>query len=93
MENLRIATAQFENRSGDKAYNLSVIDRLTAEAAKDGAQVIAFHECAVTGYTFAMHFNKSQMLALAEPIPDGPSIRAASGYCRQAWHQYTGRLI
>jgi hypothetical protein len=25
MENLKIATAQFENKSGDKLYNLSVI--------------------------------------------------------------------
>ncbi|MBC7919614.1 MAG: nitrilase, partial [Ferruginibacter sp.] len=32
MTDLRIATAQFENRSGDKAYNLSVIDQLTRRA-------------------------------------------------------------
>lgn len=76
MENLRIATAQFENRSGDKAYNLSVMERLTAEAARDGAHAIAFHECAVTGYSFARHLNKTQMLDLAEHIPGGPSILA-----------------
>lgn len=53
MEKIKVATAQFENRSGDKAYNLSVIDRLSAQASQAGAQVIAFHECSITGYTFA----------------------------------------
>jgi predicted amidohydrolase len=75
MENIKISTAQFENRSGDKAYNLSVIDRLAGKAASEGSKVIAFHECSVTGYTFARHLSKAQMLDLAEPIPEGPSIR------------------
>jgi predicted amidohydrolase len=75
MNNLVIATAQFENRSGDKAYNLSVIDRLAQKAAKAGAQVIAFHECSVTGYSFARHLSREQMLDLAELIPNGESIQ------------------
>ena len=74
MNNLKIATAQFENKSGDKAYNLSVIEELSKQAAAKGAQVIAFHECSITGYTFARHLSKEQMLELAEPVPDGPSI-------------------
>jgi predicted amidohydrolase len=36
--------------------------------------VIAFHECSITGYTFARHLSKDQMLEVAEIIPDGPSI-------------------
>ena len=75
MENLNVATAQFENRSGDKAYNLSVIDDLSRQAAAAGAKVIAFHECSVTGYTFAQHLTRQQMLELAEFIPDGPSVQ------------------
>lgn len=75
MENIRISTAQFENRSGDKKYNLDVIARLSAEASKQGAQAVAFHECSITGYTFARHLSKGQMLELAEFIPDGDSIR------------------
>jgi predicted amidohydrolase len=74
MEDLRVATAQFEHRSGDKTYNLSVIEKLAAEAAAQGAQVIAFHECSITGYTFARKLSKEELLAVAEPIPDGPSI-------------------
>ena len=74
MDKLRVATAQFEHRSGDKAYNLSVIERLAERAAKDGADVISFHECSITGYTFARRLSKDQMLDLAELIPDGQSI-------------------
>jgi predicted amidohydrolase len=74
MEPLKIATAQFENRSGDKAYNLSVIDQLAQKAAAQGAAVIAFHECSVTGYSFARQLSREQMLELAEFIPEGESI-------------------
>jgi predicted amidohydrolase len=73
MNPLRIATAQFENKSGDKEYNLDIIEALSARAAQEGAQVIAFHECSITGYTFARHLSKEQMLELAEPVPGGPS--------------------
>ncbi|GAB3520217.1 nitrilase family protein [Emticicia fontis] len=75
MNNLKVSTAQFENKSGDKAYNLSVMDKLAGKAAQEGSQVIAFHECALTGYTFAMPFTKEQMLDIAELIPDGESIQ------------------
>lgn len=74
MKNLKIATAQFENKSGDKAYNLSVIEQLTKEAADKGAQAIAFHESSITGYTFARHLSRSEMLELSESVPEGPSI-------------------
>ena len=73
MNNIKISTAQFENKSGDKAYNLSIIDALAAKAAGNGSQVIAFHECSVTGYTFARNLTKEQMLELAEYIPGGES--------------------
>jgi predicted amidohydrolase len=71
---LIISTAQFENRSGDKKYNLSVIDKLSATAAQQGAHAVAFHECSITGYTFARHLSKEQMLDISEEVPDGPSI-------------------
>ena len=74
MEKLKISTAQFENCSGDKAYNLSVIEKLTKKAAAEGSKVIAFHECSITGYTFARKLSREQMLDLAEFIPEGESI-------------------
>jgi predicted amidohydrolase len=74
MKTLTIATAQFEHHSGDKRYNLSVIEKLSVQASKAGAHVIAFHECSVTGYSFARHLSREQMLDLAEYIPEGDSI-------------------
>ena len=74
MYKLIISTAQFENKSGDKDYNLSVIEKLAKQASKEGSNVISFHECSITGYTFARYLSKKQMLDLAEFIPQGPSI-------------------
>ncbi len=74
MKNIKISSAQFEHKSGDKKYNLSVINKLSKEAKAQGADIIAFHECSITGYTFARHLSKEQMLDLAELIPDGESI-------------------
>jgi predicted amidohydrolase len=75
MENIKIATAQFENKSGDKTYNLTVIDKLSVEAAAKGARAVAFHECSITGYTFARHLSKKELLDVAEFVPDGPSVQ------------------
>jgi predicted amidohydrolase len=75
MQNIKIATAQFENKSGDKEYNLSVIERLSKNAAEAGADAIAFHECSITGYSFARKLSREQMFDLCEFIPDGGSIR------------------
>ena len=75
MENLKISTGQFEHKSADKDYNLSIIDKLAKQAASEGSKVIAFHECSITGYTFARKLSKEQMLNLAEHIPDGPSVQ------------------
>jgi predicted amidohydrolase len=75
MENLRISTAQFEHKSGDKTYNLDTIEKLAARAAREGAHAVAFHECSVTGYTFARKLSKDEMLDLAEDIPSGNSIK------------------
>lgn len=72
-DSLRISTAQFENKSGDKFYNLSVIDKLSKQAAEQGSDAIAFHECSITGYSFARHLSKAEMLELAEMIPEGLS--------------------
>lgn len=83
MKPIKIATAQFENKSGDKAYNLSVIGALSRQAAEQGADVISFHECSITGYTFARKLNREQMLELAEELPNGPSIIRLKEYATQ----------
>lgn len=75
MDPLRIAAAQFQPKDGDKAYNLSVIEKLTAQAAAKGADVISFHEMCITAYTFTKDLSRAEMLDLAEVVPDGPSVQ------------------
>jgi predicted amidohydrolase len=82
-DELRIASAQFENRSGDKQFNLATIDELSARAAGLGASVVAFHECSITGYSFARRLSREQLWDLAEVIPGGPSMAALTGIARR----------
>jgi predicted amidohydrolase len=76
MENLRVSTAQFENKSGDKTYNLERIRHLAAQAAASGSDIISFHECSITGYTFARHLSKPDLLAVSEFVPLGQSTQS-----------------
>ncbi len=75
MEQLKASTVQFEHKSGDKAYNLSVIDHFSKQAAEEGSKVIAFHECCITGYTFTQNLSEHEMLDLAEYLPESSSIK------------------
>jgi 5-aminopentanamidase len=75
MDKIKISTAQFEAKNGDKAYNLSVIEKLVKKASEEGSDVIAFHECSISGYTFARNLSKEQMLDLAEFVPNGESTK------------------
>ena len=73
MKNLKVAVAQFEPQNGDKKYNLSVIEKLTAQAKEKGAEVISFHEMSVTAYTFFKNLSKEEAFDLAEEVPSGSS--------------------
>jgi len=70
---LRCGTVQFHHRADDKSYNLSVIERSCAEAAKQGVKILAFPEMCVTGYWHVQRLGRAELEALAEPVPDGPS--------------------
>ena len=84
MRDLRIGAAQFEHRNGDKAYNLSRVRALTADAVAQGAEIVSFHECCISAYTFVQTHSKQQLWELAEEVPSGPStqelIRIAAEY-------------
>lgn len=70
-----MAVAQFEPKDGDKAYNLAVIEELTAKAKAGGAEVISFHELSITAYTFLKDLTHEELLAIAEDVPGGPSLQ------------------
>jgi len=75
MRDLRIAAAQFEARDADKGYNFSRIEALARRAVAMGAEVVSFHECCITGYTFLQELSRDELQAIAEPVPEGPSTQ------------------
>lgn len=83
MRDIRIAAVQFEHRDGDKAYNLGRIRTLARQAAGQGAEVACFHECSITAYTFLQSLDRRQLHDLAEPVPEGPSVRALVEIARE----------
>lgn len=73
MREIHIAAAQFEARDADKAYNFSRIEALARQAAHQGAEIVSFHECCISGYTFLQDLSRDEIEALAEPVPGGES--------------------
>jgi len=75
MRTLKIAVAQFQPKDGDKDYNLSVIEKLTAKAKESGAEVVSFHEMSITAYTFFKNLSRDEVKSYAEKVPDGKSTK------------------
>ncbi|ORX62535.1 Nitrilase/cyanide hydratase and apolipo protein N acyltransferase [Hesseltinella vesiculosa] len=73
---MKVAAVQFENKNGDKKYNLDLMERYATEAKSNGCQVISFNECCIPGYTFAKRLTYDELLEVAEFVPDGPSVQA-----------------
>jgi predicted amidohydrolase len=76
---IRVAAVQMEPRFREVTANLEVILGTTRQAAHAGAQLVAFPECALTGYCFD---SKGEALDMAEPIP-GPSTEAVASVCAE----------
>lgn len=79
---MKIASVQFECASGDKKFNIATIRRLAAQAASRSCNVVAFHECSISGYTFASTLSKPELLDVAETIP-GPSTEQIISIARE----------
>lgn len=76
---IKIAGVQMDVALADKAANLKRIVQFTEAAALDGAKLVVFPECAVTGYCFE---SREEALEYAEPVP-GPSCEQLAGVCRR----------
>jgi predicted amidohydrolase len=76
MKNMSVASVQFEHAAGDKQANLTKIEHFVKQAAGQGVELIVFPECCITGYLFLRKLSWDELLALAEPVFDGPSSRA-----------------
>jgi len=84
MGSLRIASVQFENKSGDKAWNLQQIRDFSIKAAAVECDIVSFHECSITGYTFARLLTRDELYDVAEPIPEGPSTQQLIRIAKEA---------
>ena len=79
MATWKIAGVQIDVRLGDKGHNLAVIRARLREAARQGARLAIFPECALTGYCFE---SADEARPLAETIP-GPATEALAADCRE----------
>lgn len=59
------------------------IRAFVAEAARGGVQVLAFPEMCITGYWHVVKMGRSEIAALAERVPDGPSTQALVELAKQ----------
>jgi len=76
-EKVKIAGVQMEPKILEKDRNLSKCLKSIEIAAEEGARLIVFPECALTGYCFS---SLKEAIPVAEPIP-GPSTRQIVAAC------------
>lgn len=79
MSKLKIACVQMDVAIGDVEGNRQKILKRLREAAEQGARLVLFPECALTGYCFN---SLDEASPFAEPI-DGPSSEAIAEACRE----------
>jgi predicted amidohydrolase len=70
----RVAVVQIDPHLADRAHNLELIEDQLAQAARQGAQLVVFPECAVSGYLYE---SLEEALEVAEPVP-GPASETIS---------------
>lgn len=75
VKNIRTAAVQFEHVPGDKAANLETIRHFVEQASAQNVDLIAFPEMCITGYWHVRRLSRPDIVALAEPVPDGNSTR------------------
>jgi predicted amidohydrolase len=75
----KIACVQIDCRLGDVAHNLQAVRAGLRDAARRGARLAVFPECALTGYCFE---RRDEARPFAEPAP-GPATDALAAECRE----------
>jgi predicted amidohydrolase len=79
MTTWKIAGVQMDCRLGDRRANLTTIREGLHAAAGQGARLIVFPECALTGYAYE---SKQEAWPFAEPLP-GPTSEALATECNE----------
>jgi len=73
-----VALAQISSKVGDKDYNIKTMKKNIELAKSKGANLVVFPELALTGYVC-----RDLVYELAEPVPNGPSVRQITRVCKQ----------
>lgn len=77
---IRVAGVQMDPKIGEIDSNLrTIVDRFQ-EAAANGANLVVFPECALSGYGFG---SREEAMIYAESIP-GPGVEVIAAKCAQA---------
>jgi predicted amidohydrolase len=82
MTSFRCGSVQFRHHANDKAHNLSIIEAFARKAAAQGVQILVFPEMCITGYWHVRNLNRDDLEALAECIPEGPSVQTVASLAR-----------
>lgn len=72
-----VAIAQVNPQLAKVAANLAMVEAWAEKAAKEGAQLVVFPECALTGYCFE---SRKEAMKVAEPA-DGKSTQPLAQLC------------
>jgi len=75
MKHMKAGSVQFNHAPGDKEANLETVRSFAEQASKEGVQLLVFPEMCITGYWHVRNLNKTDIEALSESVPDGPSTR------------------
>jgi predicted amidohydrolase len=80
MKKVMIAGVQMDVKIKDKKSNLDKAINSCKEAHKNGAKIVVFPECALTGYVYS---DFQEVVSVAEPIP-GPSTESMRRICKES---------
>lgn len=83
MQDMRVASVQFQHVPGNKAANLEIVKGFVQQAADDGVELIVFPECCISGYWHLRNLSRDELLDLAEVVPDGEVIQQVLAWSRQ----------
>ena len=93
MSILKSATVQFNHTPGNKAENLRIMRKFIKKAAAENIQLVVFPEMCITGYWHVRNLTRSEILGLAERVPDGSSCTELISLARESGMMIGAGLI
>jgi predicted amidohydrolase len=83
MQDMRVATVQFQHVPGDKAANLEIVFDFVRKAAAEGVELVVFPECCISGYWHLRHLSRGELMELAEVVPEGEVVQQVVAWSRE----------